>query len=73
MENGAAQGEQTVLQVEDSGKLLAEILSEMDSVAREYLEVTGGLQEINVGGHEIASATQQQAASINRWLTQLMI
>ncbi|NLM25538.1 MAG: methyl-accepting chemotaxis protein [Firmicutes bacterium] len=66
MENGAVQGEQTVLQVEDSGKLLAEILSEIDSVAREVQEITGGLQEINVGGHEIASATQQQAASIQQ-------
>jgi len=52
--------------IQTSEGLLQNILQAIDDVVKEMQEILKGIREANIGGHEIASSTEQQAATIQQ-------
>lgn len=50
--------------IHSSEKLLQDILQAIENVVREMQQIIQGITEANIGGHEIASSTEEQAATI---------
>jgi methyl-accepting chemotaxis protein len=64
MNDGSTQAETALENVNQSSEILGSILRAVEEIQREVKAFTGGLDQINSGGHEIASATEEQAASM---------
>lgn len=64
MAAGAQRADTALYQVEESGKILQGILQMIGGIVEEVHHIVEGLDEVNRSGAEIASATQEQAASI---------
>lgn len=60
----AEQADEALASVDQSGKILREILGAVESIVRQVQEISAGIEETNAAGHEISSATEEQAASI---------
>ena len=56
----------TVNSVDESGVILRKILEEVGGIVGAVQEISEGLEQSNIGGHEIASATEEQAASMQQ-------
>lgn len=66
MEQGAESANDTLGNVSAGGELINKIMQSIENVAEEIKVITNSINEINIGGHEIASATEEQAASIQQ-------
>ncbi len=66
MNKGAEQVSATVNSVDESGVILRKILEEVGGIVGAVQEISEGLEQSNIGGHEIASATEEQAASMQQ-------
>lgn len=64
MNDSSTQAETALENVNQSSEILGSILRAVEEIQREVKAFTGGLDQINSGGHEIASATEEQAASM---------
>lgn len=64
MNVGAEQTATAVVNVDQGGAILRDILSEVEGIVTSVQELTAGLEEANASGQEIASATQEQAGSV---------
>ena len=64
MNDGSTQAETALENVNQSSEILGSILRAVEEIQREVKAFTGGLDQINSGGHEIASATEEQAESM---------
>ncbi len=64
MSEGSAQSETALQRVKQGSDILHGILGAVDSINRQIDSFTAGLEQINSGGHDIASAAQQQAATM---------
>lgn len=64
MDAGTQQTETALQNVHHSSQILGEILHSVEEIQRQVAGFTAGLEQINLGGHEIASASQEQAASM---------
>lgn len=64
MQKGTTQAEQSLINVNESGVLLREILNSITGIVSQVSEISVGLEQINSAGHDIASATEEQAASM---------
>lgn len=64
MQQGAKRTQDSLSSVNESGAILREILQSVTGVVTQVEEISSGLSEVNLAGHEIASATEEQAASI---------
>ena len=64
MQRGTNQAEQSLLSVNESGVLLREILESISGIVTQVAEISIGLEQVNTAGHDIASATEEQAASM---------
>lgn len=64
MQQGARRTQDSLTGVNESGDILREILQSVTGVVGQVEEISLGLEQVNLAGHEIASATQEQAASI---------
>jgi len=64
MKAGAGQTAQVSASVGESGQMLAGILEQVDSIVEGVERITGGLTETNTAGHEIANASEEQAAAV---------
>ncbi len=64
MDQGAEQATVAVNSVDRSSKILHQILEDVQGIVEVVQEISAGLIQTNTGGHEIASATQEQAASM---------
>ncbi|NLV92402.1 MAG: methyl-accepting chemotaxis protein [Firmicutes bacterium] len=60
----AQRAELALTSVEANGEILQEIIQAVTTVANDIQEITQSLEAINIGGHEIASASEEQAASM---------
>ncbi|NMB21193.1 MAG: methyl-accepting chemotaxis protein, partial [Firmicutes bacterium] len=69
MDDGSAQTDVALASVNQSSEILNSILSAVGEIAQQVEQFTAGLSQVNSGGHEIASATQQQAASMEEVAT----
>ncbi len=69
MSEGSTKTEVALDQVNQSSKILNSILGAVEEVERQVEEFTDGLTEVNSGGHGIASATEEQAASMQEVAT----
>lgn len=69
MNDGAEQTARVSASVDQSGKILQDILNQVDEIVGAVGSISAGLSETNSGGHEIASATEEQAASIQEIAT----
>ncbi|NMB00365.1 MAG: methyl-accepting chemotaxis protein [Firmicutes bacterium] len=61
---GAQRSDVALEQVKESGLILQEILRTIGGIVEEVQYIVGGLDEVNYSGTEIASVTEEQAASI---------
>ncbi len=66
MEGSAEQTVQALGSVQKSGQLLRGILGAVDGIVDQVQEMSAGIEDANGGGREIASATEEQAASIQQ-------
>jgi len=66
MSQGSNQADQAIAQVHESSDLLNSILGVVEEIMTQITEFSGALKQLNVGGHEVASATGQQAAAIEK-------
>lgn len=66
MNEGTEQTNRALNSINQSGLVLRQILTSVDSIAEQMAELTSGLDQINSGGHQIASATEEQAASMQQ-------
>lgn len=66
MTNSAEQAAEATDSVDESGNILRSILADVDDIVGMVEQISQGLAEANLGGHEIASATQEQAATIEQ-------
>ncbi len=64
MNQEAEQADLALGTVNESARILHEILTAVDGIVDQVQGITAGLTELNRGGHEIASATEEQAASM---------
>lgn len=64
MNEGADHTARVSESVDQSGKILQSILSDVEGMLESVQAISSGLEQANIGGHEIASATEEQAASI---------
>lgn len=64
MQQGATKTQNSLDSVNESGEILAEILTSITGVVSMVNEISIGLEEVNHAGHEIASATEEQAAAM---------
>ena len=64
MSAGSNQADQAILRVNESSDLLHNILGVVEEIMNQITEFSAALKQLNVGGHEVASATEQQAAAI---------
>ena len=63
MNEGAEEAEQALGQVTSSSQILREILASVRTIVEDVQHISKGLEELNLGGADIASVTQEQAAS----------
>ena len=68
MDQGAEQATVAVNSVDRSSKILHQILEDVQGIVEVVQEISAGLIQTNTGGHEIANATQEQAASMEEVL-----
>ena len=66
MSTGSDQAELAIMQVHESSDLLNGILRVVEEIMDQISDFSGALKQLNVGGHEVASATEQQAAAIQQ-------
>jgi len=66
MQRGAEQTEVALSNVDQGAAILRMILQAVDDIAIKVEEITSGLAQVNCDGHEIASATEEQAASMQQ-------
>ncbi len=66
MNDGASQADKTLDSVNESGQILHGILDAVTDVVDQVQQITSGLEQVNNSGHEIASATEEQAASMEQ-------
>lgn len=66
MSAGSNQADQAIVQVDQSSDLLNRILNVVDEIMIQITDFSAALKELNVGGHEVASATEEQAAAIGQ-------
>ena len=66
MNDSSDQTVKVTANVEESGRLLRDILDGIEEIVGAVDAIAAGLQETNAGGHEIASASEEQAASIEQ-------
>ena len=64
MQRGTGQAEQSLFNVNESGVILREILNSIAGIVTQVGEISVGLEQVNLAGHDIASATEEQAASM---------
>mgnify|MGYP000967467783 FL=1 len=64
MGHSAEQAEEALSSVDESGKILRDILRAVEGIVGDVQEISAGIEETNAAGHEISSATEEQAASI---------
>ena len=66
MSAGSNQADQAIVQVDQSSDLLNRILNVVEVIMIQITDFSAALKELNVGGHEVASATEEQAAAIGQ-------
>lgn len=64
MNEGSDQADQAIAQVNESSVLLHNILGVVEQIMNQITEFSAALKQLNIGGHEVASATEEQAAAI---------
>lgn len=64
MQHSASQASDSLVSVNESGSLLNDILQSVTGIVDQVSAISSGLEGVNLSGHEIASATQEQAAAI---------
>lgn len=62
----AAHADEALVTVDESSKMLRDILGAVEAIVDQVHDISQGLGELNNGGHEIASATEEQAASMQQ-------
>lgn len=60
----AEQAERNAAVVDETGRLMQEIIASVDSIIAQIDELSEGIKEINFGSQELASTTEEQSASI---------
>ncbi len=66
MNEGAEQTEQALKNVEFGSRVLKNILEAVEEIINQVRNISIGIETINTNGHEIASATEEQAASMQQ-------
>lgn len=61
MNDGTSQTARVAKSVDESGEILRDILQDVDNIVGAVQAISASLEETNSGGHEIASATEEQA------------
>ena len=69
MGEGSNKAERALENVSQSSEILNRILAAIQEIERQVEEFTAGLGQVNAGGHGIASATEEQAASMQEVAT----
>ncbi|NMA60417.1 MAG: HAMP domain-containing protein [Firmicutes bacterium] len=64
MQQSASQASDSLVNVNESGALLNDILQSVTGIVDQVEAISHGLEAVNSSGHEIASATEEQAAAI---------
>lgn len=64
MQHSATQASDSLENVNEGGAVLNEILESVTGIVDQVEGISGGLENVNLSGHEIASATEEQAAAI---------
>ena len=68
MDKGARQADGVMNSINESGQALHSILEAVTGMVGRMEDISSGIEQINTGGQEIASASEEQAASIAQWL-----
>jgi methyl-accepting chemotaxis protein len=66
MDHSTNQATHAMDSVDKSGQILRSILRAVDGIVGQVQEISAVIEQTNSGGHEIASATEEQAASIQQ-------
>lgn len=66
MESGTNQAQESLVNVNASGVILRDILDSVADIVDQVQAISVGLEQTNVAGHEIASATEEQAAAVGQ-------
>jgi len=69
MIEGSSEAEQALDRVNQSSEILNSILRAIEEIEEQVQKFTAGLGQVNAGGHGIASATEEQAASMQEVAT----
>jgi len=64
MQEGSAKSETTLKNVQQGSEILQSILRAVEEISQQVESFTYGLTQVTTSGHEIASATEEQAASM---------
>lgn len=64
MQHSASSASDSLVSVNESGALLRDILQSVTGIVDQVKAISEGLEVVNMSGHEIASANEEQAAAI---------
>lgn len=67
MERGVISVDETSKIVADSGQLLSTIINSVNEIGKRINAVTEDTKQINIGGQEMAAATEEQAATVHEF------